>query len=217
MRCKLTQDWPTDWFVHLPDTLNSCELIETLPNHVRLAMSRGKDALAAWIHLQAHGKTVDPVFYWLAPDIPFETTDLARLNQHFNTPIRKISHPSFWRLMREETYQPPIAVAVLRKLRIAVPTWNQLHEWLDTDLGVETPLIVCSGPRAADSSLRRMSVIRHGPHPRSGAWVVWDWKIAPVRHALTQAKLSLPVDYTLFGRSFDGISRQYMAPLAKHL
>ena len=180
-------------------------------------MSRGKDALASWIHLQAHSKTVDPVNYWLVPDIPFEITDLARLEQHFSTPIRTISHPSHWRFMREEIYQPPIAVALIRKLRIAVPTWNQLHEWLDDDLGVTQPLTVCSGPRAADSAVRRMSVIQNGPHPKSGAWVCWDWKIAAVRAGLTSSNLKLPIDYELFKRSFDGISRQYMEPLSRRL
>lgn len=214
MRCHLTESWTEDHYVRLPGVETSCDLIERLPSHVRLAMSRGKDALSAWIHLRAHGKTVDPVFYWTVPGVPFEETDLARLEQHFGTKVRQISHPAYWRFMREELYQPPLAVALIRKLNIREPKWNEIHQWLDDDLGLGK-LTVCSGPRAADSSLRRMSVIKSGPQPKSGAWVVWDWKINAVRRALAADQLELPSDYRMFKRSLDGISRQYMEPLSR--
>lgn len=127
MRCLLTESWPEDHYVRLPGVETSCDLIERLPSHVRLAMSRGKDALSAWIHLRAHGKTVDPVFYWTVPGVPFEETDLARLEQHFGTKVRQISHPAYWRFMREELYQPPLAVALIRKLNIREPKWDEIH------------------------------------------------------------------------------------------
>ena len=70
----------------------------------------------------------------------------------------------------------------------------------------------CAPPTA---SRRRTVISRHGPitvskhtfHP------IWDWKKARLLEEIERAGLKLPVDYLIWGRTFDGIGARFTIPL----
>lgn len=74
------------------------------------------------------------------------------------------------------------------------------------------------GVRAADSPIRRMSIKKTGPVNvrRAQAFPVYDWRAEHLRQAIVEAKCRLPVDYQLFGRSFDGIDARFLLPVREH-
>ena len=49
------------------------------------------------------------------------------------------------------------------------------------------------------------------------AHVVHDWKIKDIRRCLEINKVKLPVDYELFGRTFDGLDYRFVRPLRDKL
>lgn len=196
---------------HRPD---SCQVIESLPpGPVRLAMSRGKDSLVAWLHLLSHGRAVEPVFFRLVPGLAFETADLARLSEHFGAHITELPHPSLLRMLRTGLFQPPKRHVLLAQSDIGTATFETFWRLLDDERG-SAP--VCHGVRASDSPIRRTRVVQSGPVTKSGAWVVWDWRKSWWVEALRLDDLALPVDYQWFGRSFDGLDARFLGPLRQH-
>lgn len=196
---------------HLPD---SCQVIEAMGPSCRLAMSRGKDALAAWVHLRAHGVDVDPVHFNLVPGLEFIEADLVRLEAHFGCHITRLVHPSLPRMLRQGVFQPPARAALMAaSLSEPDPTYGQSWDALDAERG---PRPVAHGVRAADSQIRRLGVIRRGPVDGKGHAVVWDWRKPWWVETLRVEGLDLPVDYQWFGRSYDGVDARFLAPLREH-
>ena len=74
------------------------------------------------------------------------------------------------------------------------------------------------GVRAADSIFRRTMFTRSGAinHKALKFYPVWDWTKEAVRVEIFKAKLKLPIDYWLFGRSFDGLDYRFIAPVKRH-
>jgi 3'-phosphoadenosine 5'-phosphosulfate sulfotransferase (PAPS reductase)/FAD synthetase len=46
---------------------------------------------------------------------------------------------------------------------------------------------------------------------------IWDWKKRDLIDCFNKHKIKLPIDYKLFGRSFDGLDLRFLMPLKKHL
>jgi len=74
---------------------------------------------------------------------------------------------------------------------------------------------VAVGTRAADSPIRLANIRRYGSaNPKRRSFLpVYDWKIARLCEIIKAAGLKLPVDYRLFGRSFDGIDFRFLKPI----
>lgn len=73
--------------------------------------------------------------------------------------------------------------------------------------------------RAADSLVRRSSFVRHGVVKKSSRKVspIADWLKSEVMDAISGAGIELPIDYEIFGRSFDGIDSRFTEPMRRHL
>ena len=74
------------------------------------------------------------------------------------------------------------------------------------------------GVRAANSLNRRTSFVRHGVK-KSNCKVspIADWLKAEVMGCIEDAGVKLPIDYEIFGRSFDGTDYRFTEPLRRHL
>lgn len=67
--------------------------------------------------------------------------------------------------------------------------------------------------------MRRIAISRYGTisgdqkkyHP------IWDWKKADLIDCFKKHKVKLPIDYKLFGRSFDGIDLRFLLPLKQNM
>lgn len=77
--------------------------------NILLAFSRGKDSIAAWIALQESGlfKNIIPVYLYPVPDLKFDTESLKYFEDVFQTHIYRLPHPSFYRMMYKNLFQPP--------------------------------------------------------------------------------------------------------------
>lgn len=91
--------------------------------------------------------------------------------------------------------------------------YRDVYHAARVELG-KTDALIATGVRSADSPVRRASLLRHGPVSRDGlAHVVWDWRADDVEAIIRRHGVRLPVDYELFGRSFDGIDARFVGPL----
>lgn len=66
--------------------------------------------------------------------------------------------------------------------------------------------------------MRRVSIMQHGAISRNKGeyFPVWDWKKARLVEEITRAGVKLPVDYKVWGRSFDGLDARFLIPMKKH-
>lgn len=64
-----------------------------------------------------------------------------------------------------------------------------------------------------DSMERRMGIHRHGPFGYDNVKAIWNWSTKDVMKVIADNHIKLPVDYEMFGRSWDGFSYQFIKPI----
>ena len=186
---------------------------------VLLAFSRGKDAIGAWLALRDAGVEVVPYHLELIPGLQFVRDSLAYFEEWFGQRIIRLPHPSFYRWLRHRTFQPPERWGVIHAAQIPRVEYPHIYEALKVTLGLPADTWVCNGVRAADSPQRRLAMANQGPwnHSDRSVAITWDWRIAKVRAEIAAAGIELPVDYELWGRSFDGVDHRFLAPMRRAL
>ena len=183
---------------------------------VLLAFSRGKDSIATWLALRASGVEVIPFHLYRIPDVRFEAESLAYFEETFGQPILRLPHPWLYSALADYVYQPPERCGVIEAAQLPRYSYEWLCDQIRAEMGLPADTWVCEGVRACDSAVRRIAIKTHGAmRPNSGhkCSAIWDWQVADVRSAIAEAGIDLPVDYELFGRSFDGIDLRFMGPL----
>lgn len=186
---------------------------------VLLAFSGGKDAIAAWLAMRDSGITeVVPYYMYYIPGLRFVEDNLDRLEQVFGVRIRRYPHPSLYRWLNSFVFQPPERLAVIEAANMPNPTYAQVVQLIREDEGLHRETWVADGVRAADSIVRRVSIVKHGAMKLKNRKVsaVWDWRKAEVMDRIAAEGIALPPDYEWFGRSFDGIDRRFLEPLSKN-
>lgn len=185
---------------------------------VLLAFSAGKDSIAAWLALKAVGATVYPFYYYIHPDLGFVNRSLAYYEEFFGTRIARYPAPGLYRWWTGGVFQPPERVPVVLQSSLR-PYKNELvtdAARMDFKLAAATP--VALGIRAADSINRRTMFVRSGAINHAGKkfYPVWDWTKQAVTTTMFKVKVKLPIDYWIFGRSFDGLDYRFIAPVKKY-
>lgn len=186
------------------------------PGPVLLAFSRGKDSICTWLALRDAGVDVVPFSMYRVPGLGFVEDSLAYYEEWFGRPILRLPHPALYRWLQTLTMQPPERVGIIEAAQLPTPSYEDIVDLLREDQGM--PGAWCAdGVRACDSIVRRVSIITRGPMKESTRKVsaIWDWQIADVRERIAEEEISLPPDYEWFGRSFDGLDRRFVGPLAE--
>ena len=184
-----------------------------------LAFSTGKDSIAAMLALRGAFKEVQPFYLYLVPGLEFveESLDYYERTLFGGRRILRLPHPSLYRWLNGLVYQPPHRAPVIEAARLPSFDYRDVHDLIRGQFGMPKAL-VATGARAADSPMRRVSIVQHGAILRSKGeyFPVWDWKKARLVEELQRAKVKLPVDYKVFGRTFDGLDARFMIPMRKH-
>lgn len=190
------------------------QLAERSPT-VLLAFSRGKDSIVAWLAMRDSGlfKRIIPYHMFLVPGLQFERESLDYFEQFFGTKIHEVPHPSLYRLLRNCVFQPPERLAILEAAGLPNIDYLDVIDELCADLGLGNEIMIADGVRCCDSPMRRLALAKYGPIRRRKCSVAWNWNKARVMQTISAAGCKLPVDYAMFGRSFDGIDYRFLAPL----
>lgn len=186
---------------------------------VLLSFSCGKDSIAAWIALEDAGVEVIPCYMWLVPNLKFVNDELEYFEGVFGRKIHRYPHASYYRLMVNELDQSPEHCGIIEAARMPTPDYDEIWALIRKDLGLDPDTWVADGVRAADSIVRRASFVKHGVMKRSKMKVspIADWLKAEVMEAIERNGVELPIDYDIWGRSFDGIDYRFTAPMKERL
>lgn len=179
-----------------------------------LSFSCGKDSIVAWEALREQFHTVRPFFFYLIPGLSFVEESLRYFEDRYQQPILRLPHPSLYRMLRFYVFQPPERWPVIQDADLPNWTYEQAEARARAHYGLPDAY-VATGTRPVDSPLRMGALRKHGPinAGRRLFWSVYDWKIRHVLDCLERRRIRLPVDYAMWGRSFDGVDYRFLKPL----
>lgn len=184
-----------------------------------LSFSGGKDSLGAWLAMRrAKFSNVVPIYLYRVPGLEFVEQALAFYEDYFETPIVRLPHPTMHRLFLNGGFQTPATMKEVEKADLPEIEYDDLFDATRIDFELGADCLAALGIRASDNPNRWSSIKQRGPVNRTRrTWYpIYDWSADRLREELVKAKLPLPVDYPLFGRSFDGLDARFMIPLRKH-
>jgi len=187
---------------------------------VILAFSCGKDSIATWVALEEAGIEVVPAYLYLVPNLQFVLDSLAYFEEVFEKPIGYYPHPSAFRYMESALFQPYERLPILSSFGLPKDvTYEQVWDCVRVDAGLPENTLVANGVRAADSLARRANFVRSGYYNFSKHKVspIGDWVKDEVMAAIERKGVELPIDYELFGRSFDGLDARFIEPIRENL
>lgn len=186
---------------------------------VLLAFSCGKDSIAAWVAMEEAGIEVKPCYMWYVPNLRFVRDELDYFEGVFGKKIHYYPHPSFYRFISRGILQAPENLGIIEAAKVPEPTYEQVWTLIRMDLGLPEDTWVADGVRAADSIVHRASFVKHGvmkPATRKVSPIA-DWLKAEVYSAIERRGIELPIDYRIWGRSFDGLDHRFTGPMRRHL
>lgn len=186
---------------------------------VLLSFSCGKDSIAAWVAMEEAGIEVIPCYMWLVPNLKFVQEELSYFEEAFDKKIHRYPHASYYRLIVDLVDQPPEHCGIIEAASPPKPQYDEIWRMIRHDLGLDPDTWVADGVRAADSIVRRASFVKHGVMKPGNRKVspIADWLKAEVMDAINRKGVNLPIDYEIWGRSFDGIDYRFTAPMRERL
>lgn len=205
------------------DFQNSDELCEQMAaecDTAILAFSTGKDSIAAWLQLRKYFRRIIPYYCYVVPGLEFVEHSLKYYEDFFGCHIYRLPHRSLYRFLRYMVFQSPPHVTKIEALDLPG------EEYDDTMIGdiirqtenLPDCVYTATGVRAADSPMRRLAMKTHGPINHNGKrfYPVYDWKKEDLLREFDAAGVKLPIDYKLFGRTFDGIDYRFLKPIKEN-
>jgi len=206
---------------HFSNSDELCEYISELcEGKVILAFSTGKDSVVSWLKLRRYFKEITPVFLYRVPGrLSFIDKALAYYEDFFGCHIYRFPHPDLYSTIGNLVFQPPEHLDVIVEENFYMydfeEMWAAIRSCDPENLDVS---YIAEGIRSADSIIRGTSIRKHGPvsHLKRQFYPIYDYKKDDIVRELEAAKVKLPYDYALFGRTFDGVDRTFTQPIKEH-
>ena len=173
-----------------------------------LAFSCGKDSIASWLAIRDQFDTVVPFYMYLIPgNLSFIEESLQYYEDFFDTKIVRMPHDSLYRMLNGMTFQPPERLRFMQRLDLQEPNREDTAYAVayDNDLDPDE-VFTAIGVRQNDSIQRRLAIQKHGAINTNQRLI----------DEIKKAGVKLPVDYNLFGRSFDGLDLRFIYQIKKH-
>lgn len=180
-----------------------------------LSFSCGKDAIVSWLRLKDYFHTIIPVYRYLVPGLSFIEKSLGYYEDFFQTKIIQVPNPNLFRMLNAGTYQTPGTWQIFKEYNMPNLYYTELNNFVKNDHGLPESTYTAIGNRMYDNLMRYRSITKYGPYNEKTKefYPVFDYKIADVVNALRTAEVSMPIDYRIWGKTFDGIDYRFLKPL----
>ena len=159
-----------------------------------------------------------PYFLYIVPDLEFVENSLRYYEDFFETKIYRMPHTSWFRMLNAYTFQPPPRISIINSFELGEPDYQELRDLVCQTAKIPARTFDAKGTRAADSIMRRTNFKRRGGinWNQNFFFPVWDWRKEELVSRLRDSGVKMPIDYQLFGRSFDGIDFRFLYPIKQH-
>lgn len=203
-----------------PTSKEVLQILKDENRPIALSFSGGKDSLAAWLAMREYDIEVVPVYFWMVPNLKFVNDMLDDYEDFFGVEIHRYPTPAFYRMLKGAVFQSPERLKVLDAIGgIPTPDYPALWKEVFDELGLDDDTWKADGVRAADSIVRRSDFTQHGvmKHASRKVSPVADFLKAEVINIIKRHGVKLPIDYEIFGRTFDGVDNRFTKPLKEHI
>ena len=195
-----------------------CERMAAECDTAILAFSTGKDSIAAWLQMRKYFKRIIPYYCYVVPGLQFVEDSLRYYEDFFGCHIYRLPHRSLFRFLYAFIAQPPRRVPIIESSGLADDTiYNDdtIGDIIRNCEDLPDAAYVGAGVRMADSPYRRIGIKTHGAinHNAKRFYPVYDWKKEDLIRAFDESGVKLPIDYRMFGRTFDGLDYRFLQPL----
>lgn len=179
---------------------------------VLVAFSGGKDSICAELALREAGVETQLAYLYQVPGLRFVEDELDRLEDELGKRIHRYPSPSLFRWLGSGIFQSQARLEVVGSAELVQLDYQTCWDVIRDDLGLPYETWLADGVRANDSPQRRMAFGRYGPMKETTRKVspIWDWAIKLVRETISESGVGLPVDYEMFGRTFDGLDARFL-------
>lgn len=196
-----------------------CEIVRGLcgSDKALLSFSLGKDSWAAWLSARDHFDFT-PYYLYLVPGLEFVQDYIGYAEAKLGKHIVQLPHPAFYRWINHATYQAPERLRTIAAVGWPNFEYDDIRAGVIEDCDLPEDVWTATGVRAADSPMRRASLIKNqGVNAkRRYFYPCWDWKKERLLAELIKADIRLPIDYKVFGRSFDGLDLRFLVKIREH-
>ena len=193
-----------------------CEKMAEKQNGVTLLrFSTGKDAIAAYIQLKKFFDRIIPIYHYLHPDLEFVNKSLEYYESVFDTKIYRVPNQMLYKHLNSGLFQDLNSWKTILKFGLPNFDNDDVNAMIKDDLDLDENIYTALGTRAADSKMRGFVIKKHGAiNNNRKTWLpVYDWKIDKLVSEIQEAGIKLPIDYKIWGKSFDGLDYRFIKPL----
>lgn len=198
--------------------LINSDWIQKSSNNIILSFSRGKDSIVSWLVLLELGFNVYPIYYSLCPYMDFELEGLKYYEEIFETKIIKIPSATFIDLYNFGHLQTKEDMKISKKNEM--PYYNNDHIRL---MAIQENLLpkntyIAVGATIFDSVQRRIGInkVNGLNHKLHKFYPIADCNQVIIEKYLTEYKVKLPIDYKVWGSTFDGINLRWIGELREN-
>lgn len=201
---------------HFENSEELCKYIADYNNNYCFMMfSAGIDSIAMFYQLNKYFKKIVPIYMYAVPDLEFVNRYLNYFEHKFNKKILRIPHPATVRLLENNAYnfRHNIADNYLNSYNM-----DSMIVYVAESIGYPINTMLAIGNKKVDNPIRHMSIKKYGSvnYDRSVFYPIFDWSEKDVKDTIIKNEVKIPIDYKIFGRSFDGLMYRFMIPLKKH-
>lgn len=192
--------------------------VRAISPQVLLSFSCGKDSLAAWLAIRDEFDAVHAFYMYVVPGLEFVEESLAYYERFFGCRIGRYPNTSLYAMLNGLVFQPPQRIRVVDHVGLPRFSRDDVAAAFADDIGVPGSVYTAVGNRISDNLTRRMAYNRTGAvnARRRTFWPVFDWSAERMKCEFRRHGVKLPIDYRLFGRSFDGIGLRYLLPIKQN-
>jgi predicted phosphoadenosine phosphosulfate sulfurtransferase len=200
---------------HFENSDELCGYVAGMSDTVILSFSLGKDSIGAWFRLREYFKKIHLFYFYLVPDLDFVNRSIRYYEDFFKTEIALLPSPSLYRMLNNLVFQAPENCHIVEEMELEGFDYDGIVKEWKRDIGVDSGTFVAHGTRANDSIMRRTSLKKWGSlNPNRRTFMpIYDWNKERLKQCLRDNRIKLPVDYEMFGRSFDGIDYRFLKPI----
>ena len=203
----------------LPSGAEIAGRVRKITPQTLISFSRGKDSIGVWLSLRDKFD-VYMYSYYVVPGLEFEQEDIARWEKITGRHIVQLPAPGLYRMIKYMTYQPLDRFNFINSCELPEFSHDDLQEEAGKIHGMgPEPVWNALGIRAKDSIARRFEVMRSGGinYSRRIYYPICDLGKTELVDMIKKSGIKLPIDYKIWGRSFDGIAARFLVPMKKQL
>lgn len=205
--------------LYYSDSDELCEKIAKQNNGIALLrFSCGKDAIGAWLQMKRYFHTIIPIYHYIHPHLNFIEDSLKYYEDFFGAKIYRVPNSATYHHLTTGLYQTKESWQNIRDFHLRTFDNDDINDSIKEEEGIDNSVLTGIGVRAADSLNRQLSIKKYGAvnENRQTFFPVYDWNMERLYDEIVKAGVKLPIDYKIWGKSFDGLDYRFIKPLKDH-